>query len=59
MSFFSQKKEKANRELVEQILLERYNQYYRLAYRYTHHEADAFDIVQTGAYKAIRSSGAL
>ncbi|MCI9337374.1 MAG: sigma-70 family RNA polymerase sigma factor [Lachnospiraceae bacterium] len=55
MRFFSQKKEKANRELVEQILLERYNQYYRLAYRYVHHEADAFDIVQTGAYKAIRS----
>lgn len=59
MSFFSQKKEKANRELVEQILMERYNQYYRLAYRYAHHEADAFDIVQNGAYKAIRNSGSL
>lgn len=59
MSFFSQKKEKANRELVEQILLDRYNQYYRLAYRYAHHEADAFDIVQNGAYKAIRSCDTL
>ena len=59
MSFFSQKREKANRELVEQILLELYDQYYRLAYRYAHHEADAFDIVQNGAYKAIRGSHAL
>lgn len=55
MSFFSHKKENSNRKLVEQILLERYDQYYRLAYRYAHHEADAFDIVQNGAYKAIRS----
>ena len=59
MSLFSQKRENANRELVEQILLERYNQYYRLAYRYAHNEADAFDIVQNGAYKAIRSSHTL
>lgn len=59
MSLFSAKKEKANRQLVEQILLERYNQYYRLAYRYAHHEADAFDIVQNGAYKAIRSCDTL
>lgn len=59
MSLFSAKKEKASRELVEQILLERYNQYYRLAYRYARHEADAFDIVQNGAYKAIKGSHAL
>ena len=59
MGLFSHKKEQANRELVEQILLERYDQYYRLAYRYAHHEADAFDIVQNGAYKAIRSSAGL
>lgn len=59
MGFFSQKKERANRELVEQILLERYDQYYRLAYRYAHHEADAFDIVQNGAYKAMRSCDTL
>lgn len=59
MSFFSQKREKACRELVEQLLLERYDQYYRLAYRYAHHEADACDIVQSGAYKAIKGSHAL
>ncbi len=41
------------REIVEQMLLSRYNQYYRLAYSYVHNEADAGDIVQNGAYKAI------
>lgn len=53
--FFPGKKEKTNRDLIEQILLERYNQYYRLAYGYVHNEADASDIVQNGAYKALRS----
>lgn len=41
-------------KLVEEILLEQYDQYYRLAYSYVHNEADAADIVQNGAYKAIR-----
>ena len=41
-------------QLVEEILLEQYDQYYRLAYSYVHNEADAADIVQNGAYKAIR-----
>ena len=59
MNLFSQKKEKANRELIEQILLEKYNQYYQLAYRYAHSEQDAFDIVQSGACKAIKSSQTL
>lgn len=57
--FFSGKKERANRNLVEQIILEKYNQYYRLAYSYVHNEADACDIVQNGAYKALRGSHAL
>lgn len=57
--FFPGKKEKANRDLVERIILEKYNQYYRLAYGYVHNEADACDIVQNGAYKAIRSSHTL
>lgn len=57
--FFPGKKEKANRDLVEQIILEKYNQYYRFAYSYVHNEADACDIVQNGAYKAIRSSHTL
>lgn len=56
MNLFSQRKEKSNRELIEQILLEKYNQYYQLAYQYTHSETDAFDIVQTGACKAIECS---
>lgn len=41
------------REIVEEMLLSRYNQYYRLAYSYVHNDADAGDIVQNGAYKAI------
>lgn len=46
-------------QLVEQILLEKYNSYYRLAYSYVHNEADAGDIVQNGAYKAILHSDSL
>ena len=33
--------------------------YYRLAYSYTHNEAEAQDIVQNGAYKAILNSDSL
>ena len=50
---------KKNEEIVEAIILEQYNQYYRLAYSYVHNEADALDIVQNGAYKALRSSHTL
>lgn len=46
--------EKRKREVIEQIILEKYNQYYRLAYSYVHNEADAGDIVQNGAYRALR-----
>lgn len=46
-------------QLVEQLLLENYNHYYRLAYSYVHNEADACDIVQNGAYKVILNSGSL
>lgn len=59
MNFFFEKKEEGNKKLIEQIILERYNQYYRLAYSYVHNEADANDIVQNGAYKAIRGSHTL
>lgn len=52
---FSTGKKKDNEDIVEKIILERYNQYYRLAYSYVHNEADAYDIVQNGAYKALRS----
>ncbi|MGN0402461.1 MAG: RNA polymerase sigma factor [Acetatifactor sp.] len=59
MQIFSGKKNNANKELIEQIILENYNRYYRLAYSYVHNETDAGDIVQNGAYKALRNSQAL
>lgn len=45
--------------LVRSILLENYQSYYRLALSYVHQEADAMDIVQEGAYKAMRKAGSL
>ena len=44
----SGKKEKTSKELIEHIILEKYNHYYRLAFSYTHNEEDAKDIVQNG-----------
>lgn len=44
---------------VEDMLLQNYNQYYRLAYSYVHNDADAGDIVQNGAYKAMKNSKSL
>lgn len=40
-------------KLVREILLKNYESYYRLAFSYVHQEADAMDIVQEGAYKAM------
>ena len=59
MHFFFEKKDKTNRALIEEIILQKYNQYYRLAYSYAHNEADAGDIVQNGAYKALKASHTL
>ena len=59
MHLYSGKRNAANKALIEEIILKKYNQYYRLAFSYTHNEADACDIVQNGAYKAIRSSNTL
>lgn len=42
--------------LIRSILLENYQSYYRLAFSYVHQEADAMDIVQEGAYKAMRKA---
>lgn len=39
---------------IEQDLRENYQRYYRLAFRYVHNEADALDIVQESAFKAIK-----
>lgn len=55
MKLFSGKKENTNKALIEQIILDNYNQYYRLAFKYIHDESDAYDIVQNGVYKAIKS----
>lgn len=59
MHFFTEKKDRSNRKLIEEIILTKYNQYYRLAYSYVHNEADADDIVQNGAYKALRNEHTL
>ena len=53
------KKRDTNEEIIEQIILKKYNSYYRMAMSYVHNEADAADIVQEGAYKAIKSSDSL
>lgn len=43
------------RSRVEQRLLDNYQKYYRLAYSYVKNEADALDIVQESAYKAMKN----
>lgn len=40
-------------QVIEKTLIENYCRYYNLALSYVHNEADALDIVQEGAYKAI------
>ncbi|SFQ42326.1 RNA polymerase sigma-70 factor, ECF subfamily [Lachnospiraceae bacterium XBB1006] len=50
---------KKKEKVVEETLLSEYDRYYRLAFSYVHNEADASDIVQNGAYKAIRASHSL
>ena len=57
MIFFPEKSRKEKK--IEQTLLQNYDRYYRLAYSYVHCEADAADIVQNGAYKAILHSDTL
>lgn len=46
-------------ELIRKILLDNYESYYRLAYAYVHNEADAMDIVQEGAYRAMLKADSL
>ena len=59
LHIFFNKREKEKRDIIEQTILEKYNQYYRVAYSYTHNDADACDIVQNGAYRALRGSSSL
>lgn len=57
MGLLPWKKTKA--KTVERLLLTNYNQYYRLAYSYVRNDADAGDIVQNAAYKAIKNCAGL
>lgn len=57
--FFGANNSKEKEKRIEEILCEKYNSYYRMAYSYTQNEDDAADIVQEGAYKAIRNSDSL
>lgn len=50
---------KSKEKIIEELLLNNYNQYFRLAYSYIHNDDDAADIVQNGAYKAIKNSSSL
>lgn len=59
MNFFPGKDEKKKEKLVEEIILKKYNSYYRLAYSFVHTESDAEDIVQNMAYNALRAAGNL
>ncbi|MDE6916473.1 MAG: RNA polymerase sigma factor [Lachnospiraceae bacterium] len=59
MHIFFHKKADQNKAFIEQIILEQYNRYYRMAYSYVHNDADACDIVQNGAYRALRASATL
>lgn len=59
LKFFSGKEDKIKEKKVEEILLANYDRYYRLAYSYVHNNEDAGDIVQNGAYKAIKNSHTL
>ena len=51
--------ERKKEQAVERALTEGYEKYYRLAYSYVRNEADALDIVQEAAYKAILKSDSL
>lgn len=57
--FSRDKNNDKNEEIIERIICEKYNNYYRMAFSYVHNEADASDIVQEGAYKAIKNSASL
>ena len=59
MDFPKTKNHNSKEKAVENILYEKYNSYYRMAMSYVHNESDAMDIVQEGAYKAIKNSNSL
>ena len=57
--FPREKKQDTKEEKIEQTILKKYNSYYRMAMSFVHNEEDAADIVQEGAYKAIKNSESL
>lgn len=59
MQILFNKRNMNKKNLIENLILENYNQYYRLAYSYVHNDEDAYDIVQTGACKALKASNSL
>ena len=50
---------KEKETLIQDLLVEQYEKYYRMAYSYVRSESDAQDIVQEAAYKAIYHAGKL
>lgn len=50
---------KNNDAVISELLTTNYAMFYRIAYGYVHNEADAQDIVQESAYKAIYHAGKL
>ena len=50
---------KYTEEMIQNRLLTNYERFYRLAYSYVHNAADTQDIVQEGAYKALRAQSSL
>lgn len=52
-------KQNRNEEIIQEALVRNYDKYYKVAYSYVHNEADAMDIVQESAYKAILKSDTL
>lgn len=53
------KNESEKEAIVKQDLMDHYQQYYHLAFRYMKNEADALDVVQESAYKAIINANKL
>ena len=46
-------------DIVRSRLITNYEKFYRLAYSYVHNASDAQDVVQEGAYKALRAKNSL
>lgn len=57
--FFREKKEEKKEKVIEKIICDKYNSYYRMAYSHVQNASDAEDIVQEGAYRAMKNSASL